>query len=204
MDWNPPGSYVYGDSPGKNTRVGCHALLQGIFPTQGRSSALTGRFLTNRATREAHEYWGGELTLLQEILPTQGNWGLPHCRWMPYQLSYQGSPIPRIPSFSFTINQLEKDHTSCRLPPNFTYKNSSKKTIREFGSFELEPCPCWATAINLSLHQTLIFQFLCPHCVSSTWTGFDHTTFSSKAPLLFPKKKIIYSKRAPFLLPFPY
>ena len=24
-----------GDSPGKNTGVGCHALLQGIFPTQG-------------------------------------------------------------------------------------------------------------------------------------------------------------------------
>ena len=23
------------DSPGKNTGVGCHALLQGIFPTQG-------------------------------------------------------------------------------------------------------------------------------------------------------------------------
>ena len=23
------------DSPGKNTRVGCHCLLQGIFPTQG-------------------------------------------------------------------------------------------------------------------------------------------------------------------------
>ena len=23
------------DSPGKNTEVGCHALLQGIFPTQG-------------------------------------------------------------------------------------------------------------------------------------------------------------------------
>ena len=23
------------DSPSKNTRVGCHALLKGIFPTQG-------------------------------------------------------------------------------------------------------------------------------------------------------------------------
>ena len=23
------------DSPGKNTGVGCHTLLQGIFPTQG-------------------------------------------------------------------------------------------------------------------------------------------------------------------------
>ena len=35
MDWSPPGSSVPGDSPGKNIGVGCHALLQGIFPTQG-------------------------------------------------------------------------------------------------------------------------------------------------------------------------
>ena len=28
------------DSPGKNTGVGCHALLQGIFPTQGLSPPL--------------------------------------------------------------------------------------------------------------------------------------------------------------------
>ena len=30
-----PDSSVHGDSPGKNTGVGCHALLQGIFLTQG-------------------------------------------------------------------------------------------------------------------------------------------------------------------------
>ena len=35
MHVSPPGSTVYGDSPGKNTGVYCHALLQGIFPTQG-------------------------------------------------------------------------------------------------------------------------------------------------------------------------
>ena len=35
----PPGSSVYGDSSGKTTRVGCHALLQGIFPSQ-RSNLL--------------------------------------------------------------------------------------------------------------------------------------------------------------------
>ena len=28
------------DSPGKNTGVGCHALLQGIFPTQGSNVCL--------------------------------------------------------------------------------------------------------------------------------------------------------------------
>ena len=56
MDCIPPGSSVHGDSLGKNTEVVCHALLQGIFPTQ------------------------------------KPNPGLPHCRWILYQLSHQGSP----------------------------------------------------------------------------------------------------------------
>ena len=34
MDCNLPGSSVHAESPGKNTGVGCHAVLQGIFPTQ--------------------------------------------------------------------------------------------------------------------------------------------------------------------------
>ena len=41
---------------GKNTGVGCHFLLQGIFPSQGT------------------------------------NPGLPHCRWILYQLNHKGSP----------------------------------------------------------------------------------------------------------------
>ena len=39
-DYSPPGSSVLGDSPGKNTGVGCHALLQGIFPTQKSNPGL--------------------------------------------------------------------------------------------------------------------------------------------------------------------
>ena len=35
MDCSPLGSSVHGDSLGKNTGMGCHALLQGIVPTQG-------------------------------------------------------------------------------------------------------------------------------------------------------------------------
>ena len=34
MHHSPPGSSVHRDSPDKNTGVGCHVLLQGIFPTQ--------------------------------------------------------------------------------------------------------------------------------------------------------------------------
>ena len=38
---SPPGFSVHGDSPGKNTEVGCQALLQGIFPTQGSNPGLS-------------------------------------------------------------------------------------------------------------------------------------------------------------------
>ena len=40
MDYSPSGSSVYEDSPGKNTGMGCHALLQGIFLTQGSNPHL--------------------------------------------------------------------------------------------------------------------------------------------------------------------
>ena len=39
MDCSPPGSSVHGiPQARKNTGVGCHFLLQGIFPTQGQGS----------------------------------------------------------------------------------------------------------------------------------------------------------------------
>ena len=46
MDCSPPGCSVHGDSPSKNTGVGCHALLQGIFPIgdQTQVSHTAGRF----------------------------------------------------------------------------------------------------------------------------------------------------------------
>ena len=47
MDWSRPGSSVHGilqadpwDSPGMNTGVSCHFLLQGIFPTQESNLCL--------------------------------------------------------------------------------------------------------------------------------------------------------------------
>ena len=49
MDYSPAGSSVHRDSPGKNTGASSHAVLQGIFLTQGLnpylSYALAGMFL---------------------------------------------------------------------------------------------------------------------------------------------------------------
>ena len=44
MDCSPPGSSVHGIFPGRNTGVGCHFLLQGIFPAH--ISCIAGRFFT--------------------------------------------------------------------------------------------------------------------------------------------------------------
>ena len=53
MDRSPLGSSVHGDSPGKSTGVGFHALLQGILPTRDRTqvSCIAGRFFTVWTTK---------------------------------------------------------------------------------------------------------------------------------------------------------
>ena len=44
----------------------------------------------------------GTLSLLQWIFPTQGsNPGLPHCRWILYQLRYKGSPLYNLGAILF-------------------------------------------------------------------------------------------------------
>ena len=39
IDYNPPGFWSW-DFPGKNTGVGCHFLLEGVFPTEGSNLPL--------------------------------------------------------------------------------------------------------------------------------------------------------------------
>ena len=41
MGWGPPGPSAHRNSPGKNTGVGCHALVQRIFLTQGLNPHLS-------------------------------------------------------------------------------------------------------------------------------------------------------------------
>ena len=75
MDCSPPGSSVHGDSPGKNTGVGYHALLRGIFLAQETNwGLLADRFFTSWATREAPRRW----CQISWIVPGMGR-GSPDC-----------------------------------------------------------------------------------------------------------------------------
>ena len=69
MNCSPPGSSVHGDSPSKNTGVGCHALLQRIFLTQGSNShlmslAVASMFFTTSTTWEA---WRAVWSFLEKL-----------------------------------------------------------------------------------------------------------------------------------------
>ena len=57
MDCGPPSySVLPGISPGKNTGVGCHEHLQGIFPTQKSNPHLLCLLLCRQIIREAYKY----------------------------------------------------------------------------------------------------------------------------------------------------
>ena len=81
------------ESPGKNTGVGCHALLQGIFPTQGSNPDLPHcRWIFYQLSHE------GVPRILEWVpspadLPNSGiKPGSPAVQADSLQLSYQGSP----------------------------------------------------------------------------------------------------------------
>ena len=94
IDCNLPGSSVHGNSPGKNTRVGCHALLQDL-PNPGikpRSPALQPNSLPSEPPEKPQNTGVDSLSIFQgNFLTQESNRGLLHYRQILYQLSYQGS-----------------------------------------------------------------------------------------------------------------
>ena len=81
MDCIQPGSSVHVDSLGKNIEVGCHALLQGIFPTQGSNPGLP---------------------CCRQILYHLSHQGSPRIlEWVAYLFS-RGSLRPHIPGLPYT------------------------------------------------------------------------------------------------------
>ena len=105
-DCSPPGSSVRGilqarilewvaisspgDLPNPGIEPGSPTLQADSLPAEP-----PGKFKNPRVP---------SLSLLQQIFPTKkSNWGLLHCRWILYQLSYQGSPLYR--------KQISKTHS---------------------------------------------------------------------------------------------
>ena len=68
-DYSPPGSSVHGNFPGKDTGVGSHSLIQGIFLTQGSNQGLPhgGRILSHLT-----HHWVGQKVHLGSSVTSYG------------------------------------------------------------------------------------------------------------------------------------
>ena len=149
--------------PGKSTGVGCHFLLQGIFPTQG-SNHIAGRCFTVWATREAELNRRGSLMLCvlshawlfvtpmdcsplstwfsrQEYwsgLPFPSPGDLPYPRiklrvWLP-----KSSPVsPALQEDSWPLSHLGSPCFALDLGPNQSTIYAASSELNELGS---EPC----------------------------------------------------------------
>ena len=91
------GLYSPWKSPSQNPGLGSLSLLQGIFPTgiEPRCLTLQVDSLPAESQGKPKNTGVGNLFLLQWIFLTQElKQGLPHCRQILYQLSFQGSSWP--------------------------------------------------------------------------------------------------------------
>ena len=104
---DPMNLYSPWNSPGQNAGVGNRSLFQGIFTTQesNQVSCIEADSLPGEPQGKPKNTGMGSLSLLQQSFPTpESHCGLLHCRWILYQLSYQGIPYGETACwFSFTL-----------------------------------------------------------------------------------------------------
>ena len=105
MDCSLPVSSVHGDSPGKNSEVGCHFPSPGHLPNQGvepmslRYPSLEDRFFTNSTTGEGNfvlcrmirqnkqgmEQWVREKGIIFKMMLREGVFSIDTCLWASQQ-----------------------------------------------------------------------------------------------------------------------
>ena len=101
--------------------------------------------------------WMDSLSLLQMIYPTQGsNQGLPHCRWILYQLSHQGRPM--------LVRSCLK---SCRL--GFSIMGTKNFQMSKLG-LEKEEEVKWSES------HSFVSDSLWPHGLYSPWNSLGQDT----------------------------
>ena len=99
-----------GDLPDPGIELASPALAGRFFTTEPPGKVKVAQLCPTLCDPMDYNPWNspgqntavGSLSLLQGIFPTQGsNPSLLHCKWMLYQLSYQGSPPKNQASLNF-------------------------------------------------------------------------------------------------------
>ena len=128
--WGLPGPSVHEDSLGKNTGVGCHALLQELFPTHTSNPGL----LHCRWILYCLSHGGSPRTLevvypFSRDLPDPGiEPGSPALQADSLQLSYQGSPLTIIVTIYWVVTG-ESESISRSIPGSSVHTISQARIM---------------------------------------------------------------------------
>ena len=163
------------DSPGKNTGVGCHFLLQCMKVKSESDVAQSCPTLSD--PMECSLPGSSVHGIFQQSPPfagiflTQGwNAGLPHCRRILFQLRYKGNPISIKPQWAFPSEDRMADQTQL-----------STETRQIFHYPRPEPRPCntgngFFSFFLLLIRVSLVAQRACFQCGRprlSSWGRFS-------------------------------
>ena len=181
MDCSPPGSSIHGDSPGKNTGVGCHALLQGIFLTQGLNLGLPHcrRILLFEPPGKPKIAGVGSLSLLQGNSLTGNQTGV---YWVSaaaaksLQLCPTVRPHRRQPTKApLSLGFSRQEHWSGLPFPSRKHESEKWKWSRSVLSDSQQPHGLQPTKAPLSM-------------------GFSRQEYWSGVPLPSPTEYLLYAK----------
>ena len=181
MDSNLPGSFVHGDSSGKNTGVGCLALLQWIAQPRDwtQVSCIADGFFTVWATRESQDYWSGYCKWYSEhrILQMDARYIQALCGEQWWEDFFVGGGVFLFQwiIFQYQINK-ENKHL---LQEKSNSKNDSKYS-NVWVCLIVQSCLTLCDAMACSLPGTLSMGIL-------PWKILDWVTIPSCRDLLNPK-----------------
>ena len=168
IDCNPPGFFCPRDFPGKNTGVGCHFLLQGIFSTQRSThvSCLAGRFSTWQV--EPHLWMCVHVLSRIQLFVTPSTAARLHPLSMGFfrQEYWSGLPFPTSGDlhnpgteptspaspvlagrfFTISVTWEAKTHLQCTIKPVYKIKsilNSIHKKLQHYEGRNTFICTVW-------------------------------------------------------------
>ena len=153
------------DAPSKNTRVGCHFLLQGIFPTQGSNVRLLCLLRWQADSEHSFWHWNRERFMMDFLIPFPKRWG-------------SGSQIVLCFQIMMTTsNSICRLHELVFLQGGWswgfvTWPNSNGFPIGRHAQHHWSVCPllvCIGTLLNL-------------HQLKNAWFGYWRIIKECKSP----------------------
>ena len=166
MDCSLPDSSVHGDSPGKNTAVGCHALLQGYGKSRQCIKKLRHQFTNKGLSTQMHGFSSSHVWM----------WKLDHKEdWLKMEFERQEWLWPEQLKDSVTTVELGRDRGGAHL----------------WGEVKNPPLDMWVWVYSSGDAKKLLAKSLKLRSRRELWTWATGLEFFLKVKMVFKASSLV-------------